>query len=205
MANSPASRPRRPAGAAPDAARLERQALSHLARYAATEAGLVRVLGRAVDRWARRALEEGQPAETVAGQSAAARAAAAALAARLAAAGAVDDAAFAASRARRLVRSGRSRRAVAAHLSAKGVPGEIARAALPEDEETELAAALAYARRRRIGPFRRAAPEPAAEAATRGRELGMLARAGFPHAVARRALAMPPEAAEAMVAALRRR
>ena len=201
MADSPASRSRRPAGAAPDEARLERQALSHLARYAATEAGLLRVLRRAVDRWARRALEEGEAAETVAGQAASARAAAAALAVRLVSAGAVDDAAFAASRARRLVRSGRSRRAVAAHLAAKGVPGEIARAALPEDDEAELAAALAYARRRRIGPFRRVA-EAASE--DRARELGMLARAGFPHPVARRALAMPRETAEAMIAALRR-
>ncbi|HEY2133258.1 MAG TPA: RecX family transcriptional regulator, partial [Acetobacteraceae bacterium] len=105
-----------------------------------------------------------------------------------------------ASRARSLTRGGRSRRAVAAHLLARGVSGEALRAALPGDPETELAAALALARRRRIGPFR------AGEADEDGRrkELGMLARAGFAQDVAARALAMDADAAEALVIGLRR-
>ena len=75
----------------------------------------------------------------------------------------------------RLARTGRSRRAIGAHLAAKGVPAETARAALPDDPEAELDAALAYARRRRIGPFRAAE----ADADAWRREAAALARAGF--------------------------
>jgi regulatory protein len=113
----------------------------------------------------------------------------------------VNDAAYAESRARSLVRAGRSRRAVALHLAAKGVDAETARGALPDDETSELAAALVLARKRRIGPYRR---EPAPDEAARHRELAALARAGFPQSVARQALAMDAEAAEALVNRLRR-
>ncbi|QYU69974.1 hypothetical protein J4558_07610 [Leptolyngbya sp. 15MV] len=65
---------RRPAGPPPDAAKLREVAIAHLARFAATEVGLRRVLIRRVDRWAREAEAEGQP--EVAGQAAASRAAA---------------------------------------------------------------------------------------------------------------------------------
>ena len=191
----------RAAGAAPDAARLQEQALAHVARYAGTAAGLLRVLRRAVDRWATRARHDGVPADAIAEAAARARAEAAAVVARLASSGAVNDAAFAASRARRLARSGRSRRSIAGHLAAKGVAPETARAALPAADDTaELAAALAYAKRRHIGPFRRV--EPDADGA--GRELAMLARAGFPQAIARHALAMEPVEALGLIAALRR-
>jgi regulatory protein len=189
----------RPAGAAPDAASLHDAALHYLARYAATEAGLRRVLERRVERWARRVTDT--DAEAVAAQAAEARAAVGEVVRRLAAAGAVNDAAYAESRARSLVRTGRSRRAVALHLAAKGVDAETARGALPDDETTELAAALVLARRRRLGPYRLAA---APDEAARHRELAVLARAGFPQSVARQALAMDAQAAEALVNRLRR-
>ena len=148
-----AQKPRRaprPAGPAPGEAALREAALAHLARFAATEIGLKRVLQRRVDRWARRAESEGALPEVVAPQAAAARAAAAVVAKAMVAAGAVDDAAFAASRARRLARGGRSRRAIAAHLGAKGVAAETAAAALPA-AETELDAAALRQRRLRPG------------------------------------------------------
>jgi len=193
--------PRQPpaAGPVPSEALLHEAALNHLARFAATEAGLRRVLSRRVDRWARRAEAEGADPAAIAQQVAAAKAAAARVAQRLAAAGVVDDAAFAAARARRLARSGRSRRAIAAHLAAKGVARETADAALPE-EEAELGAALAYCRRRRIGPFA-AAPQ---EGEARLKALAALARAGFGRDVAEAALEMDPEAAEERLIALRR-
>lgn len=191
---------RRPVGPAPDAAALRDAALDYLARYAATEAGVRRVLERRVDRWARRASMDADT-ETVAAQAAAARATVRDVVARLVAAGAVNDAAYAESRARSLTRAGRSRRATAAHLAAKGVDAETARSVLPEDAGTELAAALVLARKRRIGPFRRgAAPDDAA----RRRELGVLARAGFAQDVARRALAMDADQAETLVNEFRR-
>jgi regulatory protein len=176
---------------------LHDSALAYLARYAATEAGLTRTLGRTVDRWSRRALADGAEADAVAAQAAQARATIRAVVARLATLGAVSDAAFAASRTRTLVRGGRSRRAVAAHLAAKGVGTETARIALEAEEIDELAAALVLARRRRIGPFRVGDGD-------RLRELALLARAGFSHAVASAALRMPHEQAEELVLRLRR-
>jgi regulatory protein len=187
----------RPAGAPPDERRLNEAALAHLARFAATEAGLRRVLARRVDRWARAAEAEGQP--DVAARAAAAKGTVAAVAKRMVAQGAVDDAAFAESRARRLQRTGRSRRATLAHLRDKGVDAETAAAALPEGEDAELDAALAFCRRRRIGPFARDEASPEA----RLKALGALARAGFGHAVAGRVLRMAPDDAEARLIAAR--
>ncbi|MFZ4407711.1 MAG: RecX family transcriptional regulator [Paracraurococcus sp.] len=194
----------RPAGPAPGEAALREAALAHLARFAATEVGLKRVLQRKVDRWARRAEAEGAAPEAIAPQAAAARDKAVVVARAMVAAGAVDDAAFAAARARRLTRGGRSRRAIAAHLGAKGVAAETAAAALPA-AEAELDAALAQCRRRRIGPFATEdAPEdPLAARGARLKALAALARAGFGREVAEAALGMDPAEAEARLIALR--
>jgi regulatory protein len=196
MSDAP-KRPRRPAGPPPNAARLREAALAHLARFAATEAGLRRVLERRIARWARAAEAEGQSREAIAASAAALTAEIAGIAQSLVAAGAVNDAAFAESRARRLARSGHSRRAIAAHLAAKGIESETATAALPEGEEAELLAAIAFCRRRRIGPFARVAPD----ATARMKALAALARGGFAQGVARRALAMEPDQAEEMLLA----
>ena len=174
----------------PDEAALHAAALSYLARYSATQANLLRVLGRSISRWANAA---NAPAAATEAPLAAARA----VVARLVAAGAVDDAGFAAGRARTLRRAGRSSRAIAAHLQAKGVPAALA--ALPDDPAAELAAALLYAARRRMGPFR---PEP--DAAARPRDLARMARAGFPAATAYAALDLPADEAEARLIEARR-
>jgi regulatory protein len=183
----------------PTEASLHEAALAHLARFATTRAGLLRVLERRIARWARAAAlaEEERAAEL-----AEARAAAEAVVARLAAAGAVDDAAFAEARARRLARAGRSAQAIATHLAAKGagaVAGGAIGTALP-DPEAQLAAALIAARKRRIGPF--GPPDPPPEA--RQKALAALARAGFARAVAEAALAMDAAEAETRIAAFRR-
>lgn len=188
-------RPRRPAGPPPNAARLREAALVHLARFAATEAGLRRVLERRIARWARAAEAEGQAREAIAASTATLNTEIATIAKSLVAAGAVNDAAFAESRARRLARSGHSRRAISAHLAAKGVEAEAAAAALPDGEEAELLAALAFCRRRRIGPFAREAPD----APARIKALAALARGGFAQGIARRALGMDPAEAEDML------
>jgi regulatory protein len=151
------------------------------------------VLGNRIRRWAREAEVAGAEAEAIAAAAAAARAQAAAIAGRLVAAGAVDDAAFARARARRLRAGGRSARAALAHLASKGVAAETARAALAAEEvPDELTAAVALCRRRRFGPF--AAGEATPEAHRRW--LAALARAGFPGGVARQALALPRAEAE---------
>lgn len=176
---------------------LRDAALAHLARFATTEAGLRRVLGNRIRRWARTAIEEGQDAEAIAAATATALTQAAAIAARMVQAGAVDDAIFAAARARRLSGSGRSARATLAHLASKGVAAETARAALDhEDMPGDAIAALILCRKRRFGPFAAAPPE----AALRQKWLASLARAGFSGAIARAALEMSRAEAEARLA-----
>ncbi len=188
-----------PAGPAPTRARLHDAALAHLARFATTEAGLIRVLDRRIDRWARAAGVEGTPdPDAIAVAQRTSRQAAREVVQALVQSGVVNDTAFAGARARRLTRAGRSRVAVSAHLAAKGVPQAVVQAALP-DPDSELAAALAYARRRRLGPFR----VDDADEDTRRKELGALARAGFPQPVAQRALRMDIADAEALVIRLK--
>jgi len=80
---------------------------------------------------------------------------------------------------------------VAAHLAARGVDQAVAQAALPQDTEAELAAAVAFCRRRRIGPFAR--PDDTRDPK---RSLGMLARGGFAQSIASTALDLDPDAAE---------
>lgn len=187
----------------PDRTSLHDAALRHLARYATTQAGLMRVLARRIDRWAR--ATQADP-EAIAPLIALAQAEVAALAAS----GLVDDAAFAASRARTLIRAGRSRRAVVAHLAQRGVEAGTLAATIPDDADAELAAALLMARKRRVGPFAPpgAAPDTDApgdmDAPARRKALGMLARAGFSQDTARRALAMDRAEAEERIIRLRR-
>jgi regulatory protein len=170
---------------APDAASLHEAALNYIARYATTEAGLRQVLQRRIDAWVRQAGAE----DDVRDLAAAAKAAIAGVIARLVELGLLNDATFAENRARGLALSGRSHRAITARLMAKGIDSDRARAVLPEGE---LVAALILTRKRRIGPFRTAA-------ADQNRELGVLARAGFPRDVAVRALAMATDEAEAAI------
>lgn len=176
------------AGPPPTETSLREAALAYLSRYGTTQAGLVRVLDRKVARWVRAAGEVSS--ET----TAALRTAVRVVAQRLVTAGIVDDTLFAEARVRSLNRAGRSRLVVAAHLAARGVDSAVARAVLPQDGETEQAAAVAFARRRRIGPFRRADAEPDSR-----RELGMMARAGFTQEIASQVLRLEPDAAEAML------
>ena len=168
----------------PDAASLREAALHYLVRYATTEAGLRRVLNRRIDRWVRLAGEEDNEAVLHA-----ARAAIPDVVSRMVALGLLDDTAYANTRAQGLALNGRSRRAIAGRLVAKGIAPEQARAALPAEEGSELVSALILARKRRIGPFRRGAQNLS-------RELGVMARAGFPRSLALEALGMDPEQAE---------
>ena len=186
---------------APTAESLHEAALNYLARYAATAAGLTRVLNRRIARWLAEQLRQGEDAEAAASQAAAARAAAACVVSRLVSSGAVDDAAFAGARARSLSRSGRSQRAIAAHLAQRGVVQEMVAGVLPDDPEGELAAAVIHARRRRAGPYGAAEITPEAMR----RVLASFARAGFSQAVAGAALRLSRDEAETLIQAFRSR
>lgn len=162
---------------------LERWALHYLGRYASSAENLRRVLMRRVRR---HSVETAPQASGLID----------ALVARYRETGLIDDAAYAAGRAGSLHRRGGSLRAIRARLAAKGVPAaDVAKAvsglrdAVPDPD---LAAACAFARRRRLGPYRRAAADPA-------RELGAFARAGFNRRVAEAVLACTDaEAIEAL-------
>jgi regulatory protein len=146
---------------------LERWALGYLGRYASSAKNLRRVLMRRVRRHSPATAQH-------------ASALIDALVARYRQSGLIDDAAYTAGRVASLHRRGDSLKAIRARLAAKGVAAEIvadALSGLREAPVPDLAAACAFARRRRLGPYRRAAADPA-------RELGAFARAGFDRRVA---------------------
>jgi regulatory protein len=167
---------------------LEKWALGYLERFASSAENLRRVLRRRVRRRVRNDEETVRMADGLID----------ALVIRYRESGLIDDAAYAAGRARARLARGQSLRRIAAGLIAKGVGAEDRAAALQALRETaadpDLAAACAFARRRRLGPFRRAP-------ADRARELAAFARAGFARREAEAVLACAdPEAAAALLA-----
>ena len=170
---------------------LRRAALYHLERYASSSASLRRVLLRRVARSAEaHGTDRDEGADEVEK-----------LLARLQEQGLLDDAAYAHSRARSLRRRGASARAVRARLAAKGIGRQLAEQALADLAEEqggdpELAAAAAFARRRRLGPWRL----PEARAERRLRDLAALGRQGFSVSLARKVIdAEDIEAVEALL------
>jgi regulatory protein len=103
---------------------------------------------------------------------------------RYQASGVLNDERFAGNLAERLQERGGSRRAIVEKLRRRGVTSGVAQAAVVTSPGSELEAARAYVRRRRLGPFR---PE-AERQPNRRRDLAALARTGFDHETAIRAL-----------------
>jgi len=154
---------------------LESWALHYLGRYASSAENLRRVMMRRVRRHCHGTETARETAALID-----------ALVTRYCASGLLDDAAYAAGRVQSLHRRGESLRAMRARLAAKGVSAaDVANAVSglrADAPDPDLAAACAFARRRRLGPFRRAAADHA-------RELGAFARAGFDRRVAEAVLA----------------
>ncbi|OYW66851.1 MAG: hypothetical protein B7Z40_09885 [Bosea sp. 12-68-7] len=149
---------------------LQRAAMHYLERYAAPAAQLRRVLARKVALSCRHHEQDPAIFEPMLDE----------VVARCMSSGLVDDQRFAQARAATLRRKGRSARAVAASLSAKGVGRELAQVASLASEEDELEAARKAARRKRLGPWSRGD-----RAASRQKDLAALARAGFNMTTAR--------------------
>jgi regulatory protein len=158
---------------------LERWALHYLGRYASSAENLRQVLARRVRR---RSAEAVQPAAALID----------ALVTRYRESGLLDDAAYATARVQSLHRRGESLRAMRGRLAAKGVSAADVDDAVSDlrtaAPDPDLVAACAFARRRRLGPFRR-------NAADHARELGAFARAGFSRQVAEAVLACSDAAA----------
>lgn len=146
-----------------------------------------RILNRRLDKWLR---QSDSPDPAVASSV---RQTIDAILVRLADAGLVSDADFAEMRARTLSQGGQSNRAIRAKLLAKGVSCELAGRVARFDPDTELAAALVAARRRRLGPYR---TKPLADQASKMKELLRLTRAGFSPETVQRVLTMAVDEAE---------
>jgi regulatory protein len=161
---------------------LQNAAAFYLERYPATAEGLRRVLRRRVRR------AEIAEAPIMDGVEEAIEA----TVRRFVLAGAIDDKEFAQTKARALHRRGTSSRMTRRKLALAGVDADTLDRALDaldeeldtDPERREWRAAVALARRRRLGPFR---PE-AQRADRRNRDLAAMARAGFALSVARKVI-----------------
>ncbi|WP_201834557.1 regulatory protein RecX [Microvirga zambiensis] len=157
---------------------LQRAALAYLERYSSSAENLRRVLRRKVDKRCR--LRGEDPAEFSEAIDE--------VVAKCLRSGLIDDTRYAEARVATLRRRGGSARAIQAKLSAKGVDRAAIAAALEGEEGDEQEAARAFARRRKLGPFR-----PGERAPYRDKDLAAMARAGFRFDVARGVIDAEPD------------
>jgi len=139
----------------------------YLERWPATSGRLRRVMMRKIDRsLAHHGGDRDEAAELLD-----------ALIEQLTEGGWLNDERFVKARVEELRRRGGSRRAIRAKLAQQSAPRELVDDALAELQEgSERTAAVAYARRRRLGPFRL---DPEQRAERRDKDLAAMARAGF--------------------------
>lgn len=162
---------------------LHNAGLYYLQRFSASKAHFKSVLMRKVKRSC--AAHPDQDPE-------ACRAMVDALAERFEDSGLLNDTLYARALADSLRRRGRSRKAIIAKLSERGLRADQIEAALSEIEaesgkdaaQSEMEAALRFARRKRIGPFRGGQND----ADLARKDMGALARAGFSYDIARKVL-----------------
>jgi regulatory protein len=144
--------------------------MSYLERYASSAKNLRRVLRRKVDKRCRLRGEDPTEFHEMIDE----------VVAKSLRSGLIDDTRYAEARVATLRRRGGSARAIQAKLSAKGVNRSTITAALEGEEGDEQEAARAFARRRKLGPFR-----PGERTPYRDKDLAAMARAGFRFDVAR--------------------
>jgi regulatory protein len=156
-----------------DRRKLDELALAYVGRFATTRAKLRSYLARKIR-------ERGWDDQNEANLEA--------IANDFAEQGYIDDAAFALAKSQALTGRGYGKRRVLQTLRSAGVEQQHSEAAHDHADREALAAALHFARRRRLGPF--------AEAATgdpkqREKALAAMLRAGHPFAVAREIVSLP--------------
>ena len=108
--------------------------------------------------------------------------------------GYIDDEAFIRSQFRQGLRSGFSQQRILLRLTQKGISRDLAEAVMDEQtsraaykKDSELAAALIYARKKSVGPYSRAELPPE----DNQRNLARLTRNGFTFDVAKQVMALP--------------
>ena len=155
---------------------LRQMTLTYVGRFATSQSKLASYLMRKIRE---RGWEDGVSADLAVTQ----------LVADMAQARFVDDRAYAEMKAQGLARRGYGARRVRHALESAGIAPDIRADLIEMSPEDAEAAALAYARRRRLGPFSR---QPQDER-QRTRALAALLRAGHDYATARRILDLAPE------------
>ena len=155
---------------------LRQMTLTYVGRFATSQSKLASYLMRKIRE---RGWEDGVSADLAVTQ----------LVADMARARFVDDRAYAEMKAQGLARRGYGARRVRHALESAGIAPDIRADLIEMNPEDADAAALAYARRRRLGPFSR---QPQDER-QRTRALAALLRAGHDYATARRILDLAPE------------
>jgi len=155
-------------------ASLETAALRYLERFDCSTARLRKVLSERVAKAARAGVPEAAAAPAIVEE----------LLARYQSSGLIDDQRFARNFAARQRDRGGSRRMIEQKLRARGITADVVQELLPRGNsaESELEAARAFARRRRLGPHRK--PELRDE--YRRKDLMAMARAGFDYDTATR-------------------
>jgi regulatory protein len=173
-ARSPSDKPREKRVPSVSRAALEAAALRYLERFDCSTVRLKKVLDERVAKARRAQSDDALAAPLIIEQ----------ILERYQASGLIDDARFAQNFADRQRDRGASRRMIEQKLRLRGISAELVQQVLPRGEsaESELAAAQAFARRRRLGPHRK----PEVREAYRKKDLMALARAGFDYDTASR-------------------
>ena len=155
---------------------LEGAALRYLERFDCSVARLRKVLTERVGKAARAGIEGAAAAPAIVEE----------LLERYQASGLINDERFAKNFAARQRDRGSSRRMIEQKLRARGITSEVVDQLMPRNESaaSELEAARAFAKRRRLGPHRK--PETREE--YRRKDLMAMARAGFSYEMAQRVL-----------------
>lgn len=169
MAPPRSRRPRPPL----DAKRLEELALRYVGRYATSRAKLTAYLARKVRE---RGWSEGAEPQLDA------------IARRFSELGYVDDAAYALAKSQALTGRGFGKRRVEEKLRFDGIGEEDGSAAREHADGEAVAAAIRFARRRRIGPFAAEAADPR----RREKAIAAMVRAGHSFALSRAIAGISP-------------
>lgn len=158
----------------PTIERLTRSAVHYLERYSSSENNLRKVLDRRVLKACRHhGLDPADFADMID-----------TVVRKCTSSGLVDDRSYAETKTASLRRRGGSRRKIEAQLAHKGVDRETIQAALDGGSVSDEEAAIVYARRRRLGPFRKGAERRE----RRERDLAAMCRAGFSFDIAVRVI-----------------
>ena len=165
------------------AAYLQRVTTHYLERYVSSRGNLRRLLMQRVRRAAEHHGDDVADGERLVDEELD----------RLERIGLLDDSRYATDKARAMHRRGAGTRKIRAALQTKGVSAETIDAALGalSDGDPDLEAAWTFARKRRLGPWRRVPLDDD----RRRKELARMGRAGFSFGLARRVIDAQPDEA----------